>query len=563
MSIRQGILSVAVAGMCPDFSRRFVWHALAIFTLMLGISGLSGLTCGQSLRAPVSFSFANGSQPQGAISNPYPVWQGWRGPGYYWFPMKGEEAGSRIVNLAELDAYNRYLFGEDLKWPYSIDQATAVAARQYQLGNARATQTPQAQPFPQGSTGDTQPNPQMNTQNAVQAFAAAAARLQTQLTQAAIAAQRPNINAANLAVGTAISGLIHPVITSVSKIRSEQTQQIVITGSGFGEQQPWSGDSPYIQISDLTRGWNAGTNRWPGLGGGDWTTIRVTKWTNSEIVISGFGGDYGQLGWVLRNGDKIEIDVWNAQVGKPLVNRAGVWQKPRVLGSGNATRVPCAIADGTVGGAKFTYTQFTPSASTFQWGSRSFFPSGVPLGATSENNLADALKAAMVINGKSLGKNLAIDAVKNTAVDEGAGAVCAGWDAFTVWFPPVDITDLAVNPATCSAGAAVGQEAISLGKFAITFLAINANLKHWQNYYDKQPGWSIYYFVDGQGDVFLAASVGQPTLGACFPSPQAQNPAAPPSSVFEIPSSDIQDLDQSVVRAVTKLAVESASAGGG
>ena len=167
---------------------------------------------------------------------------------------------------------------------------------------------------------------------------------------------------AQSAFHTAVADSVQPVITSVSPIYAEQIQRIVVKGNNFGSQIGFSGDSPVIQISDLTRGWNAGTDRWPGLGGGDWTTINVTKWTNSEIVVSGFGGDYGQLGWVLRNGDKIEIDVWNAQVGKPMGISAGVWQKPRVLGSGNLTRVPCAVCHCVVG--LIWHSEFNGAAGT-------------------------------------------------------------------------------------------------------------------------------------------------------------------------------------------------------
>jgi hypothetical protein len=42
-------------------------------------------------------------------------------------------------------------------------------------------------------------------------------------------------------------------ITSLSKISAQQYQTIVITGNGFGTQQLYTGDSPYISFNDNTR----------------------------------------------------------------------------------------------------------------------------------------------------------------------------------------------------------------------------------------------------------------------------------------------------------------------
>ncbi len=143
-----------------------------------------------------------------------------------------------------------------------------------------------------------------------------------------------------------------PVITGVSPITAAQNQRIVIKGRGFGIQQPFNGDTPVFQISDITRGWNAGNDRWPRAGGGNWITVHVTKWTDTEIVLHGFGGDYGGW-WSLAAGDNVEIDVWNAQTerSEPAVTRGPAW----TVGSGGwTTRSPCAIAIGTVGQGRFT-----------------------------------------------------------------------------------------------------------------------------------------------------------------------------------------------------------------
>lgn len=43
--------------------------------------------------------------------------------------------------------------------------------------------------------------------------------------------------------------------------------------------------------------------------------VDVESWTDTEIVISGFSGDYGLHGWKLTAGDDLEIGVWNPQTG--------------------------------------------------------------------------------------------------------------------------------------------------------------------------------------------------------------------------------------------------------
>ena len=41
--------------------------------------------------------------------------------------------------------------------------------------------------------------------------------------------------------------------------------------------------------------------------------LDVERWTDTEIVISGFSGDYGLKGLKLIEGDQLEIKVWNPQ----------------------------------------------------------------------------------------------------------------------------------------------------------------------------------------------------------------------------------------------------------
>lgn len=92
-------------------------------------------------------------------------------------------------------------------------------------------------------------------------------------------------------------------ITGVSTIRPTQTQTITIRGHGFGQRNPYNGNSEYISVSNLTRQWSAG---YSGCG----VTLNVTHWSDTQIVISGFTGQYGTHGWMLYQGDSIQITLW-------------------------------------------------------------------------------------------------------------------------------------------------------------------------------------------------------------------------------------------------------------
>jgi hypothetical protein len=117
------------------------------------------------------------------------------------------------------------------------------------------------------------------------------------------------ISAANNSI---LSTKATPVISSVSKISAIQTQAITINGHGFGNMEPYNGNSPYIQIKDITYGWNAGHKTSTGQSS-NLVTLNITKWVDNQIIISGFSGDYGK--YILHVGDKILINVWNAPSG--------------------------------------------------------------------------------------------------------------------------------------------------------------------------------------------------------------------------------------------------------
>jgi hypothetical protein len=105
-----------------------------------------------------------------------------------------------------------------------------------------------------------------------------------------------------------------PKITRVSRILAEQTQTIIITGRNLGTSQPFNGDSNYLKVVDDPKNagaWAAGCG--PADGGPCGTTLNVTSWTDTQIVIAGFTGTYGSNP-LRRNGVAV-FEVWNPQTG--------------------------------------------------------------------------------------------------------------------------------------------------------------------------------------------------------------------------------------------------------
>jgi len=92
-----------------------------------------------------------------------------------------------------------------------------------------------------------------------------------------------------------------PKITSVSKITTKQHQTITIKGTGFGTHDAYTGDSDFISLLDLTKKpvWEAGYKR-----DDDTVTLIVEEWKNTEIVLGGFAGDWGEHNWTLAKGDE-------------------------------------------------------------------------------------------------------------------------------------------------------------------------------------------------------------------------------------------------------------------
>ncbi len=110
-----------------------------------------------------------------------------------------------------------------------------------------------------------------------------------------------------------------PLITSVSPIHATKTQDIIISGRGFGHFTRFSAlDSPFLAICNDTAHWAGGRIQ---PDNADQVTVSIGVWTDSHIVIEGFAGDYGLRNWKLHVGDKIRLRVWNPQA--PLAPDGG------------------------------------------------------------------------------------------------------------------------------------------------------------------------------------------------------------------------------------------------
>jgi len=111
-----------------------------------------------------------------------------------------------------------------------------------------------------------------------------------------------------------------PLITSITRSGTGATLTLTITGSGFGSAPSGIGDnfsSPYFVFTD----YNAqlpGTDGFPWNGGfcgaNDCNAVLVnmTSWSDTQIVMGGFGDMYGN-DWVVNPHDAFCVGVWSSQ----------------------------------------------------------------------------------------------------------------------------------------------------------------------------------------------------------------------------------------------------------
>jgi hypothetical protein len=108
-----------------------------------------------------------------------------------------------------------------------------------------------------------------------------------------------------------------PHISSIERSGSGQSLTLTITGSGFGDAPAQVGqntDGPFFVFTDYnatapgTDGfpWNAG---FCGANDCNGVTIGYVSWTDTQIVVSGFGSEYGN-NWLVNPRDAFCVGVW-------------------------------------------------------------------------------------------------------------------------------------------------------------------------------------------------------------------------------------------------------------
>jgi len=116
--------------------------------------------------------------------------------------------------------------------------------------------------------------------------------------------------------------VVAPRITSISPLTVRANQTIIIKGQGFGTHSPSAGETTqFLLISDETAKWTAGRAGQ----NADSVWLNVSRWTDTEIEVTGFAGAYGSDNRKLNAGDQIKFEVWNAQTGAgPAVMNAEI-----------------------------------------------------------------------------------------------------------------------------------------------------------------------------------------------------------------------------------------------
>ena len=112
----------------------------------------------------------------------------------------------------------------------------------------------------------------------------------------------------------------NPQITSVTFSGSGANLQMQIDGSGFGgapTNMPFTGNLNQFLFADQRThsgagAFEAGGERW-GHGQPNPVTVKFQSWSDSQIIIGGFNGSYGQDDVnTIQNGDPVYIVVWNS-----------------------------------------------------------------------------------------------------------------------------------------------------------------------------------------------------------------------------------------------------------
>jgi hypothetical protein len=141
-----------------------------------------------------------------------------------------------------------------------------------------------------------------------------------------------------------------PQVAAVHFSQIGQNLHIEVEGAGFGSAPltlPAVGWIGLFRITDITRGgWTAG-NGWPG--GHDPVQLQYTSWTDSRIVVDGFGAGYGGDRTV-QPGDSVSIYVQHSGGPEYTVWNGTLQGGPvPALNAGGPTPQVAAVTFGQIG----------------------------------------------------------------------------------------------------------------------------------------------------------------------------------------------------------------------
>jgi hypothetical protein len=245
-----------------------------------------------------------------------------------------------------------------------------------------------------------------------------------------------------------------PVIGHVAQFRPGKSPAVSITGTCFGTAGAYSrADSNHFRVTDLgPKGtlkelenagkvpqtwWNACASHTDAINGysPNVVTCTVSTWTDSAITFYSFGPSYGEDGWVVNPGDKLVVQVWNANTltgpSMYLVTATGT---PTSNGTGSAGGGGSGSGGG--GGSGATY----PGTPTFGTGHR-LLPAPLGHGQCQAVEFADhSVQAQIAVYNancnvttgvlgpaadRAKGAPYQADGFNCTAVKEGAGSTWA------------------------------------------------------------------------------------------------------------------------------------------
>jgi len=189
---------------------------------------------------------------------------------------------------------------------------------------------------------------------------------------------------------------VAPPSPGESAVAVQPMPPITLSGQGFGflpEGQPYTGNSNYLQIADLTQNWSAAYT-------GNPCNVSIGDWNDSSIELVANVNQNGLC--PLAAGDQLSISVWNPQTGAgPATATVTVASNPSYALATYSALVGSAAGSGTVeliASGPWTAATFTPWLS-LSASSTSGVGGALIQYAYNANNGPDAQTGALTIAG--------------------------------------------------------------------------------------------------------------------------------------------------------------------